>query len=87
MPLLTRSDDPSKSPAPTWGRVVWLEFLICILPPLGLWLLWKDPAFSRKAKIRMVTYTLLLPLLLYIAATLYLFDATERAITAAGGGY
>jgi hypothetical protein len=78
-------EEPSKKL--TWKRVIWLEFWMCFLPPVGLWMLWRDQTLNRSAKLRMVTYTFLVPLALYLAASIYLFNATEHAIKAAGGEF
>ena len=68
-----------------WRRIAWLEFWLCLLPPVGLWMLWRDTTLSRSAKGRMVLYTILVPTLVYLALSLYLFHLTERAIQAGGG--
>jgi hypothetical protein len=85
--LMLHPPSPTLPPKPKWRRVMWLEFWLCFLPPVGLWMLWRDRTFDRSAKLRIITYTLLVPVVLYLAASLYLFDATEKAIRAAGGGY
>ena len=70
-----------------WRRVAWLEFWMCFIPPVGLWMLWRDTSLTRSAKLRLLTYTFLVPIVIYLAASIYLFHATEVAIQAGGGGF
>jgi hypothetical protein len=50
-------------------------------------MLWHDTSLDRKAKGRILVYTYLIPTLVYLALSLYLFNATERAIQSGGGGF
>ncbi len=56
-------------------------------PPVGLWMLWKDKTLSRPIKIRILVYAVVIPLLLSVLWMLYEFEAAEKAIRAAGGGF
>jgi len=70
-----------------WRRIAWLQFWLLFLPPVGFWMVWRDATFSRTAKGRILVYTYLIPLLAYLALMLYVFNASERALQASGGGY
>jgi hypothetical protein len=70
-----------------WRRIAWLQLWLIFLPPLGLWMVWKEPSLSRTAKGRLIFYTYLIPFLVYVALTVYVFNSAERAIQAAGGSY
>ena len=50
-------------------------------------MLWRDQTLSRAIKARILIYALLIPVLMGIAFTIFEFDATEKAIRAAGGGF
>jgi hypothetical protein len=50
-------------------------------------MLWRDKTLNRSAKARLLVYTFLVPLIVYLAITIYLFHATDVAIQAGGGGY
>jgi hypothetical protein len=77
MPL----DAPSKQPGtPAWRRILWLELWLCLVPPVGLWMLWRDPSFGSKTKVRIVFYTVLIPMLVYIAILVQAFNAAQRAV-------
>jgi RsiW-degrading membrane proteinase PrsW (M82 family) len=77
-------DAVSKQPVP-WKTITTLLFWLWMLPPLGLWLLWRDQTLGRSTKIRLLSYAFLIPVLLYFAFMLYQFDQAEKAIRAAGG--
>jgi hypothetical protein len=49
-------------------------------------MLWKEPGIPRSTKSRIAVYTYLIPLLIYAALTLFIFNSAQKAIEAAGGG-
>ena len=58
-------------------RVFWIEFWLWVFPPWGLWLLYKDTTFTRSAKIRLLMYSFLIPLMVVFALSLYLLHHTQ----------
>jgi hypothetical protein len=77
---------PSKEPIP-WKRISKVVCWLWGFPPVGIWMLWRDPVLSRSVKIRIVAYTLLSLFVFSISFSIYEFDVAEKAIRAAGGGY
>ena len=75
------------SPKIPWKRISVITFWLWGFPPVGLWMLWKDTTLDRAMKFRIVTYSILIPVLLGIAFMLYEYDSAQKAIQAAGGGY
>jgi hypothetical protein len=70
-----------------WKLIFWLQFWLVFIPPVGWWMVWKEPSLSSIAKGRLVCYTYLIPFVVYFALTLFVFNSAQHAIDAAGGGY
>jgi hypothetical protein len=79
-------DAVSKPPIP-WKKISKITFWLWGFPPAGLYMLWKDTTLDRSMKVRILIYAILIPVLLSVLWIVYEFEAAEKAITAAGGGY
>lgn len=73
--------------AAVWRRIAWIEFWLCLFPPWGMWLLWRDTLLTKPVKQRVIFYTFVIPIVVLIAISARLMIVTEHAIQAAGGGY
>jgi hypothetical protein len=80
-------DMPDQPLAPAWRRIAQLQFWLLVFPPVGWWKLWQDTSFSRTAKLRILFYTYLIPMLAYVAFLVFVFNTAQKAIEAAGGGF
>lgn len=63
-----------------WKRVLPLAAWLWIFPPVGLWKLYTDPVLSPSAKWRILLYSCVLPLLAYLAFSLWGVNAALEKI-------
>jgi len=80
------SDVQSSQPIP-WKKIFSIVFWLWGFPPVGLWMLWRDESMSRSTKGRVLIYSFAIPVCLAVLFMLREYDAAEKAIQAAGGGY
>ncbi len=50
-------------------------------------MLWNETSLSSIAKIRILFYTYLIPLVIYMILLIYVFNAADRALQGVGGGF
>jgi hypothetical protein len=61
-------DEPGERP---WKRIARLTMWLWILPPVGIWKLWKDTSLSASDKWRIFIYLFIMPILLYFTASVW----------------
>lgn len=76
----------SPHPVP-WKRILHITAWIWGFAPMGLWMLWKEPSFSRSLKIRIAVYAMGTLVLLTVLFTMYELHSLQKALQAAGGDY
>jgi hypothetical protein len=70
-----------------WRRIFWIQLWLTTLPPLGMWMLWKDTQIPPAVKPRVLVYTYLIPILVYVAMAVFVFNSAQKAIEAGGSTF
>jgi len=60
----------ANSSQPVWKKIIRIVLAFWVLPPWGLWLLYRDREMTTPLKWRILIYTLLIPILALLAYTL-----------------
>jgi hypothetical protein len=71
-------------PATDWRRVGRVVLWLFIFPPIGLWLLFRDPTLSRPTKLRILVYSVIGIIVGFTLFALAEIHLLKRALAGSG---
>jgi hypothetical protein len=71
--------------SPPWGRIFRIGAWLCLFPPWGLWLLYKDPVLTKSTKKRVLFYSLAVPVMLFCLLFIMQMRQADQMLATLGG--